>query len=109
MSKKKKNRIEIFSSENDFHDDEEMATLPAHQQKLYISLDRKQRKGKGVTLVEGFIGTENDLNDLGKLLKSKCGVGGSSKDDQTLIQGDNREKIVNLLDKMGYKTIRKGG
>ena len=109
MAKKKKNRVDIFSSEEDFHNDEEFETLLPQQQKLYISLDRKQRKGKGVTLIEGFIGSEDDLNDLGKLLKSKCGVGGSSKDGEILIQGDNRDKIVKLLEEMEYKIKRKGG
>lgn len=108
MAKKKKNRIEIFSSEDDFYN-EEMETLPPSQQKLYVSLDRKQRKGKGVTLIEGFVGSEDDLNDLGKSLKSKCGVGGSSKDGEILIQGDNRDKVVKLLEADGYKIKRKGG
>lgn len=107
MAKKKK-RIEIFSSDDDF-DNEEEFTLSPNQQKLYISLDRKQRKGNGVTLIEGFIGTDDDLNDLGKKLKSKCGVGGSSKDGEILIQGDNRDKVVMLLEADGYFVKRKGG
>ena len=108
MAKKKK-RIEIFSSNDDFENEEEEVTLAPTQQKLYLSLDRKQRKGNGVTLIEGFVGTEDDLNELGKKLKSKCGVGGSSKDGEILIQGDNRDKIIKLLEADGYPVKRKGG
>ena len=105
---KKKKRIEIFSSNDDFENEVE-TTLAANQQKLYVSLDRKQRKGNGVTLIEGFVGTEEDLNDLGKKLKSKCGVGGSSKGGEILIQGDNRDKVIKLLEADGYSVKRKGG
>jgi len=105
---KKKKRIEIFSSSDDFENEQE-PTLSPNQQKLYISLDKKQRKGNGVTLIEGFVGTEEDLNDLGKKLKSKCGVGGSSKDGEILIQGDNRDKVIKLLEADGYSVKRKGG
>jgi translation initiation factor 1 len=76
---------------------------------LYVSIDRKQRGGKSVTLVEGFIGSDDDLKDLGKMLKSKCGVGGSAKDGEIVVQGENRDKVMELLNKEGYKTKRKGG
>lgn len=86
----------------------EMDTLAPSEQKLYVSLDKKQRGGKKVTLVEGFIGTQIDLEDLGKTLKNLCGVGGSVKDGEILIQGDHREKVKTWLEKNGYKPKLKG-
>lgn len=105
----KKNRIGVVYSTNpDFeyqYDDKEPTaeTLPPQQQKLHVSLDRKQRGGKQVTLVSGFIGTDDDLAALGKMLKTKCGVGGNTKDGEILIQGDHREKVTALLVAEGYK------
>jgi translation initiation factor 1 len=76
--------------------------LPKNQQKLRVKLDSKQRAGKVVTLIEGFIGTDKDLQDLGKQLKTKCGTGGSVKDGFIIIQGDYKEKILNWLKEWGY-------
>ncbi|HBF88213.1 MAG TPA: translation initiation factor [Bacteroidales bacterium] len=114
MSKNKKQKINIVYSTNpdfkfDFEEGEELVTLQPNQQKLYLSLDKKQRAGKAVTLIEGFVGTENDLKELGKMLKTKCGVGGSVKDNEILIQGDFRQKIQEILVNQGYKVVRKGG
>jgi len=89
--------------------EEEQLTAPPHQQQLYVSLDKKNRKGKKVTLVEGFTGTTEDLKNLAKELKSKCGVGGSVGNGVILIQGDFRDRILTLLQEKGYKVKRSGG
>lgn len=114
MAKKKKEKINIVYSTNpdfgfEYDEEDEFETLPNNQQKLYVSIDKKSRAGKEVTLIEGFVGTENDLIELGKLLKSKCGVGGSVKDGHILIQGNFRDKIITLLENEGFTTKRKGG
>jgi len=114
MAKQKKEKINVIYSTNpdfnfQFDEEEEIETLPKAQQQLYVSIDRKQRGGKEVTLVEGFVGKEDDLKELGKLLKSKCGVGGTVKDNEILIQGNFRDKVFDLLTKEGYKVKKKGG
>lgn len=78
-------------------------------QLLYVSLDRRQRAGKSVTLIEGFTGPQDQLDALGKALKTRCGTGGTVKDGCILIQGDVREKAIAFLLEKGYKTKRKGG
>jgi translation initiation factor 1 len=102
----------VYSTENSFdysyQSKEESATLPPQQQNLRAALDKSGRAGKQVTLITGFVGTANDLETLSKLLKSKCGVGGSTKDGEILIQGDVRDKVVQILAKEGYKAKRIG-
>jgi len=90
-----------FSYESD-RDEAVTETLPLNKQPLRVGLDRKNRGGKVVTLVTGFVGSEEALKELGKFLKTKCGVGGSAKDGEIVIQGDLKAKVVNLLLKAGY-------
>lgn len=113
MGKKNKgNNWVVYSTDPDFEPEEnnyDEETLDPGEQTLYVSIDRKQRKGKEVTLVEGFVGQEDDLKDLGKLLKSKCGVGGTVKEGCVLIQGSLKEKVADILRQEGYQVKLKGG
>ncbi len=115
MAKKWKNITGdvVYSTNPDFQfetsADESQETLPPSQQNLKVWLDRKQRKGKVVTLIEGFAGSDDQLNSLAKLLKTKCGVGGTVKDGEIIIQGDVREKVMAILAAEGYKAKKAGG
>jgi len=102
-----KDRLNVVYSTNPDYQyesigEEEAETLPKNQQKLRVSMEKKGRGGKTVTLIRGFIGTEDDLKELSKLLKTKCGVGGSSKDGEIIIQGDFKQRIIDLLKAEGY-------
>jgi translation initiation factor 1 len=114
MAKKQQKVQNVVYSTNpnfayEFEQSDDKQTLPPQQQRLYVSIDRKQRAGKEVTLIEGFVGAEDDLKDLGKLLKSKCGVGGSVKDNEILIQGNFKQKIFDLLLKEGFSQTKQKG
>jgi translation initiation factor 1 len=102
-----KERLNVVYSTNpdfkyDTDDDESVETLPKEKQQLRISFDKRNRGGKVVTLIMGFVGTDDDLKELGKLLKTKCGVGGSAKDTEIIVQGDFRKKVLEILHKEGY-------
>ena len=106
-----KNRLGVLYSTNpDFEyttaEVAEPETLPAAEQRLRLSLSKKQRGGKEVTLVTGFVGTTADLEALGKTLRQRCGVGGSAKDGEIIIQGDQRPKLLSILHSLGYRQAR---
>ena len=109
MSNKNKNKDGfVYSTNPSFNistssDDDTQSTLPNQKQNLRVELDKKNRAGKSVTLITGFVGSEDDLEALGKLLKTKCGVGGSAKDGEILLQGDFRKKVGEILLKEGYR------
>lgn len=102
----------VYSTNPDFNyetdGEEQQQTLPPAQQDLRVWLDRKQRAGKTVTLVKGFAGSDEDLRELASLLKGKCGVGGSAKEGEIIIQGDFRDRVVDILCKAGYKAKKAG-
>lgn len=114
MAKDWKDRLgTVYSTNPDFqyesNFENEAQTLPPQQQNLRVQLDRKQRKGKNVTLITGFIGSDDDMKNLAKILKTKCGVGGSAKDGEILIQGDFCNKVIEILKTENYKVKRSGG
>jgi translation initiation factor 1 len=116
MSKKKLNSLEelggfVFSTNDNFkpENNEETETLSPENQQLEAHFSNKGRAGKIVTVIKGFIGTEQDLKALGKQLKTKCGVGGSVKNNEIIIQGNYRNKIIEILSKEGYNVKRVGG
>lgn len=100
----------VFSTDPDYRyeeeKEEEKETLPPEKQRLTVTIDRRNRGGKQVTLVSGFTGTEEDLAALGKTLKVRCGVGGSAKDGEITVQGDFRDRVTSLLKEMGYNAKR---
>ncbi|MEM6395518.1 MAG: translation initiation factor [Bacteroidota bacterium] len=134
MAKKKKKGGVVYSTDPDFDYDNPFAALTGFSEssgaggeiseelpsvdasedrrrhdRLRVLLDRKGRKGKAVTLVTGFEGSEDELQDLGKMLKSKCGVGGSAKNGEIIIQGDKRDRVVELLKAEGFRDVKKSG
>ena len=107
MSDWKKRLGVLYSTDPNYsytteEDRPEVATLPPSGQRLRLSLSRKQRGGKEVTLISGFVGSDEDLEALGKTLRQRCGVGGSAKDGEILIQGDQRTKLLTILQSLGY-------
>ena len=113
MNKKRENRKGVLYSTNpNFeyeYENDESKTLDNHKQNLEVWIDKKHRAGKTCVLIKGFIGKEDDLKSLSKILKSKCGVGGSIKNGEILIQGNIRDKVMKILEKEGYNYKRVGG
>ncbi len=103
----------VYSTNPDFEyttdDNNNAETLSPSAQDLRVWLDRKQRGGKVATIVKGFVGSDDDLKELGRMLKTKCGVGGAAKDGEIIVQGDHRDRVVEILAKSGYKCKRAGG
>jgi len=113
MAKKDKDKLGIvYSTDPAFNyeqEEEVVEDIAKDRQQLRVSLDRKQRKGKEVTLVTGFIGTTETLETLGKMLKTKCGVGGSVKNGEIILQGDFKTKVLDLLKQEGYSKTKIAG
>ena len=103
----------VYSTDPDFryrtNEEREPETLPPPSQNLRVWIDRKRRAGKQITLVTGFVGSEDALRELGRMLKGKCGVGGTAKDGEIVIQGDHRDRVVELLAGAGYRVKKAGG
>ncbi|MFM7619654.1 MAG: translation initiation factor [Bacteroidota bacterium] len=117
MSKKKSNSLDdlggmVYSTNPNFafdNEDAEQKPIENKEQKLKIWLEKNHRGGKTATIVRDFVGTDEDLEALGKLLKTKCGTGGSVKDQEIIIQGDHREKVLQILLNLGYQAKKAGG
>lgn len=117
MNKKKSNSLDdlggmVYSTNPNFafeNDNTEQESLDNKEQKLKVWLEKNHRGGKTATIVRDFIGTNDDLEALGKLLKTKCGTGGSVKDQEIIIQGDHREKVMQILLNLGYQAKKAGG
>lgn len=117
MSKKNKKDQQgglVFSTDPDFklnffEEEAETIEIAPDKQPIRVWIDRKQRGGKEVTLIQGFSGSEEQLKDLAKTLKTKLGVGGAAKDGEIIIQGDHREKVVQILIQIGYTKTKKAG
>jgi translation initiation factor 1 len=117
MSKKKKDSFKnregvVYSTNPDFNFFQNIPglqdTLPNEEQNLLVRMERKGRGGKVVTIVEGFVGSSDDLKELSKLLKNKCGVGGSQKDGEIIIQGDVKDKVYSILSQENYNVKKSG-
>jgi translation initiation factor 1 len=113
MAKNKNMNGIVYSTNPDYkytyNNTSEPVTLPPQQQELRIFLEKKHRGGKTACIIKGFVGKQDDLEDLGRLLKTKCGTGGSAKDGEIIIQGDWRDKILQILLEKGYKAKKAGG
>jgi translation initiation factor 1 len=113
-NKKSKERVNVvYSTNSDYsyesEDDSEQETLPPNEQVLRVYIEKKGRGGKTASVLKGFIGSDEDRNDLSKMIKASCGVGGTVKDGEIIIQGDQRDKIVKLLSAKNYGIKKAGG